>query len=760
MGLRTLMLMVAAVLGAEEPSGAACLTDAERTACVAVIAQAISMGFPDLREARFFDGNLVVRIPETQWSSRGISARLPDGRRVAPDLCAMMRRDVIAINDAALLPFDLRHDLLDPPLAEAPDDAEVTWRLAHFPAEDAGFLRAIARLGRRLDGKWLWCNPMAIHLQRRGDPEWEVAARACAVSEAISEARDPWWNGSPRPLVLLPASGYSPLTALGGRQRPIEGLLHAVPPATALRHFLHEHFREVLLGSGTRGDGTLNPVRALEATMTAEAAVRAARSFLVPAETLQEHELAQLGARQLIPPAAMPGSPLVERLAAWDFDGLWHGDPWDAPMVLPQLAALERSRFEARRAGRPALFSAAEMDALVRLVDDPRPCRWIDGTTPRTLGDNALRAIASLLGFDPRVVIARDLAASWDAQERHATAAALAAWWDGNRLKGIADIQAEVIATLPPVAVLAMLTRMDEVQRIRCLPLLAHAWQKGPSGPVDGQTIQYLLALAQDDPGLVAVLQGWSLLHEGRCAIAVLALREGTEKPFRTLLEAALTDPTGLKAPVPLADLLPVASRLADGGLVARCLDLLAGPPDEPRGRAIRDWVVGITWGDAPMRLLPDLHVHGTAAIPGDLDAFWRTRVLPLSLAYALLDDVRPAADGMMRELASHYRGMRDGALASGKAGAALQPPVPPAGMRIADVAAFFASWGVLSSGNPDGSSDERLEETYDLHLPVAERDRALLALKEHLWHDLRTALAAAGKPLVRPDFASILNRL
>jgi hypothetical protein len=45
-------------------------------------------------------------------------------------------------------------------------------------------------------------------------------------------------------------------------------------------------------------------------------------------------------------------------------------------------------------------------------------------------------------------------------------------------------------------------------------------------------------------------------------------------------------------------------------------------------------------------------------------------------------------------------------------------------------------------------------------HLPLADRARALLALKERLSRDLPAALPAAGLPVVRPDFAGILNRL
>jgi len=760
MSLRLLMLLTATALGAQEPVASVLLSKEERAACEAVIVQAIAMGFPDLREARFYDGNLVVKIPETECSSSGISARLPDRRVVVPGLCAFLRSDVSKTIDTGQRPFDLRHDLLDCPLPDVPDDAELTWRLTHFPDEDADRLRAISRLARRLDGKWLWYNPMTIHLQRRGEPEWEVAARSCGVNQAIIEAQDPWWHGSPRPLVLLPASGYSPLTGLGGRSLPIDGILHAVPPATALRRFLHEYFREFLLGSGVRLDGTLNSIRVEEATLPAGTAVAAATSFLTPGESLQEQELTLLDARQHVPLTAAPGAPLVERLASWEFDGLWHGDNWDPPMVLPQLAALERSRFEARRVQRPAMFAGTEMDALVHLLDDPRPCRWLDGKTPRTLGDNALRAVACLLGFDPRAVLDRDIAAPWTAEERHATAVALASWWEDNRQKGIPEIQAEVIVTLAPVPALSMLTRMEETQRLRCFPLLTHAWKKGPTGPVDSMTIQYLLALAGNDSDLVAVLTNWSLHQEGRCAIAVLALREGNTKPFGTLLEAALSDPSGKKAPVPLADLLPVASRLPVGGLIDRCLDLLAGPLNEPRGCAIRDWVVGIQWGDAPMRLLPNVYVHGNKVIRDNVAAYWRTRVLPLTLAYALLDDTRLAPDGMMHELDSHYRGTRDGALASGKAGAALLPPKPPPGMRVADIAAFLASWGVLLSGNPDGSTEEWVLEPYNLHVPPIDRDRALVELKDHIWQDLKSALEAAKLPVERPDFAFFLNRL
>ncbi len=78
---------------------------------------------------------------------------------------------------------------------------------------------------------------------------------------------------------------------------------------------------------------------------------------------------------------------------------------------------------------------AKDYDGLIGLLDDERPSRCIDASGARTVGDNALRALAALFKADPRALAGLPTDHPWTAAERKATAKALEMWWQGNRYK-------------------------------------------------------------------------------------------------------------------------------------------------------------------------------------------------------------------------------------------------------------------------------------------------------------------------------------
>ncbi len=71
----------------------------------------------------------------------------------------------------------------------------------------------------------------------------------------------------------------------------------------------------------------------------------------------------------------------------------------------------------------------ADLDALVALLADERPSRFWDFNGARTLGDNAWRAVVSLLKADPRALVGYATDKAWTSAERRAAAAAVQKWW-------------------------------------------------------------------------------------------------------------------------------------------------------------------------------------------------------------------------------------------------------------------------------------------------------------------------------------------
>jgi len=74
-----------------------------------------------------------------------------------------------------------------------------------------------------------------------------------------------------------------------------------------------------------------------------------------------------------------------------------------------------------------------DLDALVALLADERPSRFWDFSGPRTTGDNAWRALATLLDADPRKLAGHPTEKSWTPAERKAAATAVQRWWKEHR---------------------------------------------------------------------------------------------------------------------------------------------------------------------------------------------------------------------------------------------------------------------------------------------------------------------------------------
>ena len=119
----------------------------------------------------------------------------------------------------------------------------------------------------------------------------------------------------------------------------------------------------------------------------------------------------------------------------------------------------------------------SETAALIALLDDDRPSRWLDAQwTPRTVGDNALRALNELWGIDWRWLVSDEPALQsllpqradredepgpafgdqwlwssgiWSDAQRHAIAAALGRWWKAHQGDGGKAPFAWYFRTLP-----------------------------------------------------------------------------------------------------------------------------------------------------------------------------------------------------------------------------------------------------------------------------------------------------------------------
>jgi hypothetical protein len=132
------------------------------------------------------------------------------------------------------------------------------------------------------------------------------------------------------------------------------------------------------------------------------------------------------GSKLPVTPAA--GAGLATRLQSWE------ARPRMPKMVVTSPAGNGPAISTGFVAPQPAYVPAKEdIDALVALLADDRPSRFYDFSGPRTIGDNAWRALAALLNDDPRTLAGYPADRPWTDNERIAAAKALQVWWKQHR---------------------------------------------------------------------------------------------------------------------------------------------------------------------------------------------------------------------------------------------------------------------------------------------------------------------------------------
>jgi hypothetical protein len=317
------------------------------------------------------------------------------------------------------------------------------------------------------------------------------------------------------------------------------GTMPLLPLTTVLRHDLHLWFRQCLMESDSSH---------------AQAWADSALSILDPADrdgVRLDIEALRLRTGITEPPPA--DAPLTNRLAAWDAGpfSVNENSPfydWDRFTVLSpeeyrrQFGAngTEHLRYKHRYDGWLIFQSFKnQADGLVELLDSDKPCRWLEDETPRTLGDNALRALTVLWNVDPRILVGRSRFAAWDDQERHATAQAVQDFWRTHRQRPILDAILEDVTRLSPWTLLRISEAGPRDDQQRIAASLASSWKLGPPPPRDRQEkndLEALLQLICADPTMSSTIRNWPIQGEQAREMLYLHERAGDPAPLEGYL--------------------------------------------------------------------------------------------------------------------------------------------------------------------------------------------------------------------------------
>jgi hypothetical protein len=473
-------------------------------------------------------------------------------------------------------------------------------------------------------------------------------------------------------------------------------------------------------------------------------------------------ELDLLVARLALPAQAPADADLATRLQFWQPASGRDGDDGDTLPDADQLAQLPaeiQAHFRtllAKRAGwKP---SASDAPALLDLLSDSRPSRWIDYQSPRTVGDNALRALTSIVGFDPRLLIGRDTAAPWTADERQATAEGLRAWWRTLGSTPLGEGLLAAIDSLPLGAVTRLIASRPADARGALFDRVAASWQGKAQPTVEAQDLAAFLTLAGDNAAIATQVGAWPVAGPLRPLLAVWHDRHGRPAPLDTLLDELVAAGNGDDAAASiLTTALQQAMRQPSPTRLQRCMALAAGPIDDRR-----TWAVLCATGDfggygtadpAWQAVATQMQAERSVTMMEGNDRVDAAYAIPLVIVCTMLADVRPIPSALMHveaygewgqlSLCGSNFGVQMPATAENTQAEAK--PTPPE-LRVRDLAAIASQSMIWRIG-----LHELGQVRLDPWAAVAVRDTGIGRLHDAFLERARSAIADHKLPDVLP---------
>jgi hypothetical protein len=235
---------------------------------------------------------------------------------------------------------------------------------------------------------------------------------------ADARCRDYWrmryWSGSAYP--FDPSGEYAGLDQLAENWPPSGEPYPAEAPSVAFRRDLHRYFFHLL-----RQSDEIYPVDKVAAL---------AYATVDPGDPQQiKKRIDAVVAARKIAKEPPKDADLATRLMSWgepdaeqsNFQVLNTGN--DQQPGITTVFMAKKSAYTPQRNDLPKLFA---------LLSDDRPTRWIDFQGARCVGENALRAIASIMEENPLKLFNLADLKPWTAQRRTEANQALVKWWETN----------------------------------------------------------------------------------------------------------------------------------------------------------------------------------------------------------------------------------------------------------------------------------------------------------------------------------------
>ncbi len=706
------------LIGAEQAAWT--MPEEQHAAVMAVIDHALACGVPDARGAQLCAGAVDYSHSTADGGSSGYSSggsdqvhlRLSDGSMLLFCVIPLALKTPGAVLDiqkmkpltsAGLLAMGMRFDRRY--LLGRLDPAQRAMYAATADIE--------AILGKLGAIKWRLQGLIAAYLMRLGIPGADLAPICLAVDRLVQDDDERYWD-APQPMFLGPDSQVA-IDRERWRWHRWEARkdpLVLADPALTLRRAL---FADAVQAATMASDPNPHHVLGLPLPLGTAIALGDAMLALDEAEAHRRWERIKAGLQ-----VAPAGTDVASRLACW------RGGPRD-----------DTDRGEERDPS----YQASDLDALVELCADERPSRWFESYQPRTVGDQALRAISDLLQLDIRRLIGRDLLAPWSDQERRETAAAVKTWWTAHRGEPIADLLAAAAPQLTLTQLADLLIRADAEHRHAVYDGLTRAWRAPPAdaGNEAGK-LDTILALGLADAPFAALVDAWTPQADSRLVMAVWHQVHGQAAPFDAWFADAVAQPAGQNAG-------------SDGLRPDWGLPVIMGFPTVARIRRLRLAMRAEGVDEAAANIIMGINRHGgvpgtrliEAARTDDPVMSKRIQAVLALLILACLDDHRPAS----QEMRDHAAAVLKLVIVERKLVDVAHGKPPPNDLRIADYAAASVARHHQDgdfAGSPLGAFPIS-ELLFDYGAPLPEREAGAMRLRDRLMGVLPAMLEAARLP-------------
>jgi len=403
-------------------------------------------------------------------------------------------------------------------------------------------------------------------------------------------------------------------------------------------------------------------------------------------------------------------------------------DPHAIPdWAKPQFAAYLASRFD-----------ESDLPSLFALAGDLRPSGWVQAGHRRTIGDQALRAIASVLGFDPRILVRHPIDTPWNDDERLVVATDLARWWATHAHDTLAQIRADAVPHMNWMQIGYLLKVVSPQDATPLYHLLAQKWSDGPPDGFDDIDV---LEMGASYPEFDRVSTAWPVTGPSGPFLAFWRVKRGLPVAIDRCLDSALACPPSRSpyAPTPHDVLYAIAYHL-DADILDHLHELLASNPLSPQGEAllrcglakpvINSTVTGLWYR-------PNFNARLELA----------DEIVGLSMLSQLLSDLRPLPDHL-RPWAESLEKYQPSGYALGEPRHGMKIPKD---VRIADCAATqaihfgFRTLAFLN-GNPAAYRNPPQDIfDFDANAPIDQRDARLARLREYAQSTLSDMLTEYG---------------